>query len=187
MTTIPCHPVNNCRNIYTRLDVLDAIDKQGILRGPIDEVKVRLRTYKDGEMLVKEFDHYVNRTNCCTCFWKLLYERLPVRFVGSNNDDTQFIEVLCNREELEQDVSMDRFIKQKTDPLKAYAYCIEDSDDAYNNCLVRILFKTESGKVIKNQLLDHSFPQGSVVRKCRADAQARNEILGASNCVKHNY
>ena len=190
MSKIPNHLSNACINLDSRYDACDAITAANILRGPVEEVKARLRTYQDGDMLAKEFDHYLASQNCPTCYWAMLYKRLPGKMRNMDNQlqGIQYLEVLCNRDEIEEYRSLQQFIKTKTDPLTHYAYYLEDQEDEHNNCMVRMIFKTQSGNTLKKPQLEKAFPEGAIIRNnIKVSSQIINEITGSSNHVKQGF
>lgn len=145
MSALPYHSVAECRNIHSRLSILDGLMSAGVFAGGVEATKARLRGYSNGEYLCKEFDYYTKGTNCCTCFWKVLWDNMPKALRGEGKADLQdycIFSVEGPRSTLEDDDVLNRLFSQKTDPIRDYAYYEEDIDD--DNVRVHIVVK---GKV----------------------------------------
>ena len=185
MSTIPYHPLDMCKNAHSRLAIFDEL-MEGIFAGGHEATRCRLKTLKDGEFLLKEYDYYSTGASCCTCFWALLYKNLGTWRGGEHSDGTtsvHYIEVTTNKEELTEDDCLHRLIRQKSHPITGYAYVIGDLDEG--RCLVRMLYKTSNGSALKKQTLERTFPEDSDIHaKMKLTSMEKQSLLNDPECVK---
>jgi hypothetical protein len=167
MTTIPDHPIDCCGAVEYRMRPFDVINDNNILRGGPEAVKERLRGYRNGELLVKEYEYYKRQEACILCFWKLLFHSLPSKISGIGSEQLKTIfyyEFVGDRETIEEDNCMKRLVKQKTEPFSEWAYSMQEDEEDEKRCLIRFVCKTESGHRPKKQIFDRIFPEGAIVR-----------------------
>lgn len=168
MTSIPVHPITDCRNVHSRLQVLDDLLASGIFHGGVHAARKRIEVLENGAHLAKEFDFYVSGAACCTCFWKLL-AKVALKDTVANPSPTasiQYMEIVGKREDIESDACMRRFTKQKTTPITQIAWVLEDldeHDEFGNDCIVKICCKTDNDIRIRKQALERAFPEGALV------------------------
>jgi len=188
MTTIPDHCVSACSNIEARLDKFDVLNDCNILRGEPEEVKKRLSTYRNGALLVREYDYWRRRDACCTCYWAMVYDNLPqsVKGYGDKLKTIYYTEIACNREKLMEANCLTRLVKQQTEPFLNYAYIVEDDDGGgLRDCLVQIVYRTQSENRPRTQIFERMFPEGSVIRnKLPTTNGIIGRIVGGPEVVK---
>ena len=189
MTSIPDHCVSDCPNIEARMKDFDVLNENNVLRGDPEEVKLRLSKYRDGAMLAREYDYYKQGRCCCTCFWRMVFERLPstVRGFESEMKSIYYTEIACNKDELEEEHSLNRMVKQQTEPFLKYAYIVEHGDEGgRRDCVVKLIYKTQSENKPKTQVFERIFPEGSVVRnKLQISNSVIVSIIGNPDVVMH--
>lgn len=188
MTTIPNHSVDCCRNINARHGIFDELMNCGVLQGGEALVKTRLGGMQNGALLVREFDNYLNRSACATCFWKLVHESLPHNVRNKTNalDLIFYVEIVGKREELEEDACLRRLMKQKTMQISQWAYVIEDYDEAPHDCKIKLCYKTECGKRLLTQIISRIFPETAGINNKLATTTSNiMSVVMDGTCVKH--
>jgi hypothetical protein len=163
-----------------------------VLRGEEEDVKARLRRMPEGAMLAEEyheFRHGSGYRQCPVCYMKEVYDRLSnnMKSVGEVLERIRYVEVECKREDLEEERSCVRFTKQTSEPLLDWAYVVDPSHEVEGkDCVVKMIFTTQSGKNPKAQLYERTFPEGAIVRTGLATTMYNiNVILGRDDCIKH--
>jgi hypothetical protein len=157
MSTIPYHTVEHCRNIYSRFGIFDELMDTVFRGGPI-AARATIESYGD-EQLLREYDYYSKGESCCTCFWKLLHTKYTGKNSPTDTNGVFYFEVECRRADLDDERSLQRLMKQQTDPIEAYIYEIVGDE----TCRVRCAYKPTGGKRILTRTLERSFPDGSVI------------------------
>lgn len=186
----PYHGVA-CKNMHTRYTVCDVLDAGNVLRGPMEDVCARLRRLRDGEVIAKEYVGFRNGDGynmCSCCFMKYVYDRLPenIKAIGNTLDRIQYVEVICKREDLQEERSCQRFVKQTTEGLLEWAYVVDPCEDVEGkDCIVKMIFTTQSGKKPIMRLYERNFPQGSIIRNdIHTTMYNVQALLGREDIVK---
>lgn len=187
MTSIPNHPIANCRYIHTRHQVLDDLMASGIFHGGIEATKKRLMGL-DGK-LAKEFDYYVQGASCYTCFWKMLGD---VVLKGKERKEAptasvHYVEIVGKREDIEGDGSIRRFLRQKTSPLTHTAWVLKEldpPDEAGNDCMIMMCYKTEDGNKVRKQALERAFPEETEINHLTTTTGRVLTVLEDRTCRK---
>lgn len=156
MSTIPNHPVSSCRNIHTRFSIFDELCDTVFRDGP-RQARAMIQLYPDSELLLREFDYFAKGENCCTCFWKLLHDKYIENAEPLDTRGWFYFEVLGDRATIEDERSMQRLMKQKTDPIEAYIYDIVGGD----RCRVICAYKPEHKSRMLSRTIARAFPEGS--------------------------
>lgn len=189
-TTIPDHDVSDCKNIDSRLDIFDFINEQNILRGGYDIVRKRMENYGQSDLLAREYDYYQRREVCNMCFWKLIWDNLPLSVMNKTKKTKlglRYLEVHCNKEEMLDHDSIQRFVKQDSYPITEYAYCTSDLKDG--RCKFQIIYKTEDKKMVQTRVVERCFPEHSVIKMHYeyTGSEKIEEILDTDSCVKKGH
>ena len=138
--------------------------RSGIFNGGVAQIKERMRQCRNPELMCREFEMYAGNKEvvCPTCFWSLLYRNLPAGMrdaaEAGEEDSVRGLWVYCKREEIEEENSMTRLGKQKTDPIRRYAFVLEDWEDEGYDCRATFLYETDSGKKLKEQEIKRRLP-----------------------------
>lgn len=186
MTTIPYHRVDVCKNAHSRLAIFDELMECGIFAGGHEATRNRVKALNNGEFLLKEYDFYSDGTSCCTCFWALLYKNLGSWRGGEQSDSTasvHYVEITTSKEDLTEDDCLHRLFRQKSDPIDAYAYVVQDLDEG--QCLIRMLYRTSDGHPLKKRTLDRVFPVDSDIKyKMKITSMEKQSLLNDPDCIK---
>jgi hypothetical protein len=138
--------------------------RSGIFNGGEAQTKERMKQCRNGEMMCREFELYASNKEvvCPACFWSLLYRNLPasMRDAGQTREDDSIrgLWVYCKREEIEEDRSMVRLGKQKTEPIKRYAFLAEECEEDGYDSRVIFLYETDSGKKLADKEIKRRLP-----------------------------
>jgi hypothetical protein len=175
-----------------RHKICDVLDHGDVLRGEEEDVKARLRRMPEGQILAEEYCEFRNGggyRQCPVCYMKQVYDRLSdnMKSIGEVLDRVKYVEVECRHEDLKEERSCLRFTKQTSEPLLDWAYVVDPSHEMEGkDCVVKIIFTTQSGKNPKTQLYERTFPEGSIVRSGLPTTMYDiNVILGRDDVVKH--
>jgi hypothetical protein len=125
--------------------------------GPI-AARATIESYGD-EQLLREYDYTVKGENCYTCFLAMLYAKYSEKTKPTDTNGVFYFEVQCDRAALDDERSMYRLMKQKSDPIEAYIYDIVGD----GTCRVRCAYKPTNNTRIRSQTLERAFPEGSVI------------------------
>ena len=165
MSTVPFHWPSECSNVEARFGIFDRLMKCGIFNGTMAEKRERMKTCKNPELMCREFDLWMNGKDvvCSFCFWTLLYKNLPPGMRQSaetnENDNVRGLHVFCKREEIEEDRSLTRLGKQKTEPVRRYAFLLEDWEDEEGcDCRATFLYETDSTKKLADKEIKRRLP-----------------------------
>lgn len=161
-TSIPIHKVAECRHIGTRLDTLDRLIASGFFHGGYQAACARVEHLPNAPHLKNELKHYWAGTNCCTCFWRILYDSLPEMKkleTAGDNENVYIVEIACKRDEVEEDRCVQRLLKQKTHSITEYAYVLDEmetKDEHENDTIFRMTYKSQNGR-IKKYVFERAF------------------------------
>lgn len=169
-TSIPLHTVSECRHIGTRLDILDRLIASGFFHGGYQAACARVEHLPNAAHLKNELKHYWAGSNCCTCFWRILYDSLPEMKkleTATESGNMYIVEIACKRDEVEEDRCIQRLLKQKTTPITEYAYILDEmdnKDENENDALFRMVYKIDtSTEKPKTRLFERMFHDGAIV------------------------
>ena len=85
----------------------------------------------------------------------------------------QYFETITNPEMLDDELSMARLMKQKSQPVSQYAYITEPHGD--NECTVKCVYKLETNEKFRLQTLQRAMPEG---------AQINNKLAATSGAIR---
>ena len=178
MSTIPNHPVQYCRNIHCRHNVFDELMDSVFRAGPV-AARATIESWGDARLL-KEYDHYAKGENCFTCFLAIVYAKYQENSNPVDTNGVFYFEVECNRSEIDDERSLARLMKQKTDPIEAYIYDIVGNE----RCRVRCAYKPKNGTRIRVQTLQRAFPEGSEINSKADISRGRLNLLLANEAAE---
>lgn len=175
MSTIPNHPVASCRYIHTRFSIFDELCDTIFRNGPI-AARQTIAAFPNSDRILQEFDYFAKGENCCTCFWKLLYDKYSENAKPVDTNGWFYFEVVGDREAIDDERSIQRLMKQKTDPIEEYIYEIVGDDQCRVSCAYKPMHKSR----MLSRTIERAFPEGSDVNNKKDISQGKLRQLMVS-------